>query len=215
MFGWLFKKKEKVKEQVMGQKLTDEEIHEIAKQFGLKYAHVKAIFTVEAGGKSGFLAEDPKIPVTLEEGHIFYKYLKQKGKDVEQIAKQYPTICYPKWTKAHYKRGLEEYNRYLLAKSVNEECAMLATSWGMGQLMGFNYKAAGYSTVKAFVEAMYISEKNQLLAMCSFIAANKGMYDALVTENWAKFAKLYNGPEYAVNKYDEKLKKAFEKYKNL
>jgi len=62
---------------------------------------------------------------------------------------------------------------------------------------------------------MYISEKNQLLAMCSFIAANKGMYDALVTENWAKFAKLYNGPEYAVNKYDEKLKKAFEKYKNL
>lgn len=210
------KKKEvtvnKVEEKKMGVKLADSDFDKIAVEFGLKPAHIRAIFTVEAGGKSGFLTDNPEIPVTLEEGHIFYKYLKQKGRDAVELAKIYPTICYPKWTKEFYKKGLNEYSRYLLAKDVDEECAMLATSWGMGQLMGFNYASAGYKNVKSFVEAMYESEYNQLMAMCKFIQSNKSMYEALKTENWAKFAKLYNGSGYAANKYDEKLKKAFEKW---
>ena len=203
----------KEEEKIMGQRLAEQDIYDIAEEFGLTYAHVKAIFTVEAGGKSGFLADNPKIPVTLEEGHIFYKYLAQKGYDVEDISKRFPSICYQKWTKIFYKKGLAEYDRYLTAKEINEECAMLATSWGMGQIMGFNYAAAGYKNVKDFVEAMYESEKNQLLAMCRFIKSNTKMYKALQAEDWAGFAKLYNGSGYAANKYDEKLKKAYEKYK--
>ena len=223
LFNWLFRKKEntvqqiieKEEEKAMSKKLTDNDIRSIAAEFGLKFAHIKAIFVVEAGGKSGFLADLPDIPVTLEEGHIFYKYLKQKGADAEAIARNYPTICYPRWTKAYYKKGKAEYERYLLAAKIDEECAMMATSWGMGQIMGFNYKAAGYSNIKHFVNAMYVSEKEQLLAMCNFIKSNKTMYNALVNEDWAKFAKLYNGPDYAVNKYDQKLKKAYDTYKNI
>ena len=206
-------KKEEVK--IMGKKLSDEDIRQLASEFNLKFAHIKAIFLVEAGGKSGFLAEDPQIPVTLQEGHIFYKYLKQKGKDVDTIAKNYPTICYPKWTKAYYKKGKAEYERYLLAKKIDEECAMMSTSWGMGQVMGFNYKAAGYDCLKDFVDSMYCSEKDQLLAMCRFIKSNTKMYNALKNEDWATFARLYNGSGYAANKYDEKLKKAFDTYKNI
>lgn len=220
-FSKLFERKEKQKEKVaaeevnvLGQKLADGDFDKIAAEFGLKPAHIRAIFTVEAGGKSGFLADSPEIPVTLEEGHIFYKYLKQKGLDAANIAKNYPTICYAKWTKEFYKKGINEYSRYLLAKEIDEECAMLATSWGMGQLMGFNYASAGYKSIKEFVDAMYESEYNQLRAMCKFISSNKNMYKALQNEDWAKFARLYNGSGYATNKYDEKLKKAFEKYNN-
>ena len=172
--------------------------------------YIRAIFTVEAGGKSGFLKEDENIPVTLEEGHIFYKYLKQKGKNADDIASRYPSICYPKWTKIFYKTGLKEYDRYLLAKSIDEECAMMATSWGMGQVMGFNYKAVGYPDVKSMVDSMYVSERDQLLAMLRFIKSNNKMYTALKEEDWETFAKLYNGSGYKENKYDEKLKKAFE-----
>ncbi len=223
LFSWLFGKKkdtvqpiiEKEEEKPVNKKLTDNDIRDIAANFGLKFAHIKAIFVVEAGGKSGFLAEDPNIPVTLEEGHIFYKYLKQKGRDVDAIARNYPTICYPRWTKAYYKKGKAEYERYLLAAKIDEECAMLATSWGMGQIMGFNYKAAGYTSLNMFVSAMYTSERDQLLAMCKFIKSNTKMYNALKTEDWATFAKLYNGPDYATNKYDQKLKKAFDTYKNI
>ena len=156
--------------------ITENDFIELSSQFNIEVAALKAIFKVEAGGKSGFLKEDPNIPVTLEEGHIFYKYMQEKHKNASEIAKNYPTICYKSWTKQYYKTGLNEYKRYLLAKSLDEECAMMATSWGMGQCMGFNYKACGYPSVKAFVNAMYESERNQLMAMCNFIKSNAKMY---------------------------------------
>ena len=31
-------------------------------------------------------------------------------------------------------------------------------------------------------------------------------------EDWAAFAKSYNGPDYAKNKYDEKIKSAFDTF---
>lgn len=34
----------------------------------------------------------------------------------------------------------------------------------------------------------------------------------LKNKDWAAFAKGYNGPEYAVNKYDVKMKDAYERY---
>lgn len=213
----IFKPKEKekptVKPEVKIEKfLTNEAFDRIAIEFDLKPAHIRAIFEVEAGGRSGFLLADDTKPVTLEEGHIFYKYAKQKGLNVEELCKKYPTICYPKWNKAYYKVGLAEYARYELAKSVNEECAMLATSWGVGQIMGFNYAACGYKNVKAFVEDMYISEEKQLRAMCKFIKSNNKMFNALKNQDWATFACLYNGSAYKQNKYDTKLQLAFNKY---
>lgn len=194
--------------------LTDKSFNDIAKEFGLNPAHIRAIYEVEAGGKSGFLKADNTKPVTLEEGHIFYKYAKKKGLDVNSLCNKYPTICYPKWTKQYYKTGLAEYARYELAKSIDEECAMLGTSWGIGQIMGFNYQQCGYKNVKEFVNDMYISEEKQLRAMCMFIKSNTRMFNALKMEDWATFASLYNGSSYALNKYDTKLKIAYNKYKD-
>lgn len=194
--------------------LTEKSFNNIAKEFNLNPAHIKAIYEVETGGKSGFLKADNSKPVTLEEGHIFYKYTKKKGLNVQDLCNKYPTICYPKWTKKYYKTGLAEYARYELAKSIDEECAMLATSWGIGQLMGFNYQQCGYKNVKDFVNDMYISEENQLRAMCKFIKSNTRMFNALKMEDWATFASLYNGPSYELNKYDTKLKIAYNKYKD-
>ena len=194
--------------------LTDKSFNDIAKEFNLNPAHIRAIYEVEAGGKSGFLKADNTKPVTLEEGHVFYKYAKKKGLNVQDLCNKYPTICYPKWTKKYYKSGLAEYARYELAKSVNEECAMLATSWGIGQIMGFNYQQCGYKNVKDFVNDMYLSEEKQLRAMCMFIKSNTRMFNALKAEDWATFASLYNGSGYELNKYDVKLKIAYNKYKD-
>lgn len=205
------KEKEKEVEEV-SKFITENDFQELATRFNIEVAALKAIFTVEAGGKSGFLKEDPNIPVTLEEGHIFYKYMQEKHKNASEIAKNYPTICYKSWTKQHYKTGLNEYKRYLLAKSLDEECAMMATSWGMGQCMGFNYKACGYNTVKEFVNAMYKSERNQLLAMCNFIKSNQKMYKALQNKDFNTFASIYNGPG-QVEYYGSKLKQVYNKYR--
>ena len=192
--------------------ITENDFYELSKEYGIEVAALKAIFTVEAGGKSGFLKEDPNIPVTLEEGHIFYKYMQEKHKNAAEIAKNYPTICYKSWTKRYYKTGLNEYKRYLKAAEIDEECAMLATSWGIGQCMGFNYKACGYNSVQEFVKAMYESERNQLLAMCNFIKSNNKMYKALQNKDFKTFASIYNGSG-QVDYYGSKLKQAYEKNK--
>ena len=192
--------------------ITENDFIELANKYGIEVAALKAIFTVEAGGKSGFLKEDPNVPVTLEEGHIFYKYMQEKHKNAAEIAKNYPTICYKSWTKQYYKTGLNEYKRYLLAKSLDEECAMMATSWGMGQCMGFNYKACGYNSVKDFVNAMYESERKQLEAMCNFIKSNNKMYTALKNKDFKTFASIYNGPG-QVDYYGSKLEQAYKKHK--
>ena len=206
-------KEEKPQQEVkpVSKYITENDFKELAEQFNIEIAALKAIFKVEAGGKSGFLKEDPNIPVTLEEGHIFYKYLQNKHRNASEIAQKYPTICYKTWTKQYYKTGLNEYKRYLKAAEIDEECAMLATSWGMGQCMGFNYKECGYKSVKEFVNAMYESERNQLLAMCNFIKSNNKMYKALKNKDFNTFASIYNGSG-QVEYYASKLKQAYANY---
>ena len=55
------------------------------------------------------------------------------------------------------------------------------------------------------------SELHQLLLSARIIRTG-GMLPALQQKDWASFAKRYNGPAYAQNKYDEKLAAAYKKY---
>ena len=55
------------------------------------------------------------------------------------------------------------------AMTIDEECALLATSWGIYQIMGFNYTLAGFNTLQDFINAMYRSEKDQLMAFANYI----------------------------------------------
>jgi hypothetical protein len=45
-----------------------------------------------------------------------------------------------------------------------------------------------------------------------FIKINPGMLAALRAKDWAKFAKLYNGPEYMKNNYHTKLALAYASF---
>ena len=74
--------------------------------------------------------------------------------------------------------------------------------------MGFNFKACGYNNVEDYVNAMYVSEGKHLEAFGGFIKS-VNLVRHLVTKDWAAFAKGYNGPAYAQNKYDTKLAAAY------
>lgn len=95
--------------------------------------------------------------------------------------------------------------------ALNEDAALRATSWGKFQILGDNYKAAGYPTVKEFVGAMKSGEGEQLRAFVNFIKS-QGMVDELQRKDWASFAEKYNGPSYKSNKYDKRLEAAYKKY---
>lgn len=183
--------------------LTEGDYLKAANTLGVNVPAVKAVARVESAG-GGFLSNGK--PKTLFEGHHFSKNTNGK------YDKSHPSLSYKNFTRDFYKKnGIEEYARYETARSLDKTAAMLSTSWGMFQIMGFNYKSAGYGSVEEFVNAMHVSEGTQLLAFVNFMKAEK-LDVHLKARDWAAFARSYNGPKYAQNKYDKRLKQAYEAY---
>lgn len=192
------------------EKLTDEDFRLVAMLLDCETAALKAVQKVETGGRGGFFA--PGKPAILFEGHIFWNQLKKRGIDPAKYAAANGNILYPKWEKGHYKGGLGEYDRLEQARKIHREAADASASWGMFQIMGFNFAACGEKSVESFVAAMCESERKQLILSGRFIYGNRNMCNALQDKAWARFAKLYNGPAYAANHYDTKLSTAYKQY---
>ena len=197
----------------MKDKLTNEMIKDLANRLGIEPALLKAVQIVEAAGRDGFLSDGR--PQILFEGHIMYKEFHKKfpDRDLAYLCKKFSMVFYPKWDKSKYFGGLGEYKRLELAKEIDEECALKATSWGMFQIMGFNHNLCGCKDVFDFVHKMSESHANQLELMYYFMN-NSGCLKELKEKDWAGFAKKYNGPGYAQNAYDQKLRNAYENFKN-
>lgn len=205
-------------------KLCEEDFIEAAELLNCEVAAIKAVIAVETGDRGGFLLNkdvDPlsqnpdeysKYPIILFEGHIFYRQLKNKGINPENfINTDTADILYKSWTKAYYGSKWGEYDKLNRACQINDEAALLSCSYGLGQIMGFNYKACGYKSVFDFVTGMGESEGKQLLAFCNFIKSNKKLLDSIISKDWKIFAYNYNGPEYFKNSYDKKLEQAYIK----
>lgn len=197
----------------MKDKLTNEMIKDLANRLGIEPALLKAVQLVEAAGRDGFLADGR--PQILFEGHIMYKEFHKKfpDRDLDYLCKRFSMVFYPKWDKSKYFGGLGEYKRLELAEEIDEECALKATSWGMFQIMGFNHNLCGCKDVFDFVHKMSESHEKQLELMYYFMN-NSGCLKELKEKDWAGFAKKYNGPGYAQNAYDQKLRNAYENFKN-
>lgn len=189
--------------------ISDNDYKKAAEELGVEVAVIKAVKEVETGGRGGFL--EPNKPTILFEGHIFWSQLKKLDLNPENYVKGNEEILYPKWTKAHYLGGKKEYYRLERAIGINREAALKSASWGMFQIMGFNYKSCGCLSVEDFVAKNKISEGIQLDLFVNFIKTNK-LEPYLIKKDWAGFACKYNGPEYRENKYDEKLIAAYKKY---
>ena len=54
-----------------------------------------------------------------------------------------------KWTKSHYKGDMGEYERLKKALAIHEKAAACSASWGLFQIMGFNYAAGPFFIVFA------------------------------------------------------------------
>lgn len=194
-------------------KLTNDMIKELGNSLNLEPALLKAVILVEGAGRDGFLPDGR--PQILFEGHIMYKEFHKKfpDRDLAYLCKKFSTVFYPKWDKSKYFGDLREYKRLELAKEIDEECALKATSWGMFQIMGFNHNLCGCKDVFDFVHKMSESHEKQLELMYYFMN-NSGCLKELKEKDWAGFAKKYNGPGYAQNAYDQKLRNAYENFKN-
>lgn len=188
--------------------LTEDDFVCMAMLLDCEVATIKAVQEVESAG-CGFVERN--LPTILFEGHIFWNELKKKGIDPEQYARGNEDILYCKWTKGHYKGGISEYDRLNRAIDIDKDCALQSASWGMFQVMGFNYACCGEHCVSEFVDKMCISEYWHLIMFGRFIRSNK-LVKYLQDKDWANFARRYNGPAYEQNKYDRKLAQAYRKW---
>lgn len=193
--------------------MSDKEFFkELGRYLNCEPAALKAIEELESGGRGGFLPSGR--PQILFEGHQFYKRLKESHSEAfaKQIQSRLPNICYPKWDKKQYKGGEAEWERLIIARSVDPIIADMSASWGIGQVMGFNYAACDCNSVVEFVDKMCKSKESQLELWFRFLKNTPACINALRKKDWASFAKNYNGPGYAQNKYDTKLANAYAKY---
>lgn len=113
--------------------------------------------------------------------------------------------------KGHYYGGIREYERLEKAREIHKEAADASTSWGMFQVMGFNYVMCGYGSVDEMVKDMCSGEDKQLEAFARFIKLAE-LRPNLERKDWTGFAKRYNGPRYAQNHYDKKLEEAYLRF---
>lgn len=193
-------------------KLTNEMIVALANDLGLEPALLKAVQLVEGAGRDGFLVDGR--PQILFEGHIMYKEIKNKfGLDKSVAAqKSYPTICFPKWDKSKYLGGANEYKRLEIAKKLDEECALKSASWGIGQIMGFNFEYCECKDVFEFVEKMKESPKSQLDLWFKFFKNYGNCLEYIRKKDWKAFTRVYNGNG-QVDMYSQKLENAYNNFK--
>lgn len=108
------------------------------------------------------------------------------------------------------------FEQHIYNKAINGRYGVgdprkLSTSYGAFQIMGFNYKLAGFSSVEEMVSRMN-DPQAQIEAFANYIKNRPAVHRALQRHDWQTFARIYNGPGYAKNNYDNKISTAFNKF---
>lgn len=188
----------------MGKGLTTSDFHAAAALLGVDVPTVMAVAEVESAG-AGFLP-DGQVKI-LFEAHIFSRLTRGA------YNRSHPEISSAGWDRTLYKGGAQEHTRLQAAVALDRNAALQSASWGMFQIMGFNYARCGFANVQEFVNAMVRSEGEHLQAFCRFVRSMR-LDDELQRRDWAAFAAGYNGASFAANRYDTRLAQAYTRFNN-
>ena len=186
--------------------MTETDLQAAAKRSGIPLAAIKALFDIEAP-RGAFNADGT--PSILFERHKFYEGLiKIKWiTKAKEWAKAYPDICNP--LSGGYGTYSAQNARLDKAAKLNRDVALESTSWGCGQVMGFNWQSLGYDSIQHFINKMYESEAAQFEAVLKYIEVNN-LKRHILNKNWDAFALGYNGPLYKKNNYATRLAAAYK-----
>lgn len=183
-------------------RLSAAQIAAEATALGVPPPLVGAVYDVESGGRGMDAATG--LPIILYEPHVFSRltgHVHDAG---------HPSISYRAWkTRPYPKTQTERWDQMLAAMAFDPGAALQSASWGLGQVMGFNFATCGFGDVWAFARRMASGEGAQFGAMLDFIE-KKGLLPALKRKDWRAVASGYNGSG-QVDLYAGKLAKAYAK----
>lgn len=181
-----------------GRGLSEIDYRDAAKALGVEVAAIQAVAEVETSGAA--FDEDGR-PRILFERHYFHRLT--GGRHAAKHARI---------SNKHgggYGKFSSQYPKLEEAFRLDPDAALRSASWGRFQIMGDNFRAAGFDCVCDFVLAHVRAESGHLTAFVNFVSSHKSMAHALATKHWADFARAYNGKGYKLNDYDNKMAKAY------
>lgn len=193
-------------------------IDDLARRMEVEPQVLRAILRVEAGAEG--LSEGRPI-IRLEVHHLWRRVPPALRPQVDQhfratgprpweghVWRRDPNST--SWMRMH-RPGLEgqraEWEALTLARSIDENAAIEATSWGGGQILGRYWSELGFSSATHFAEAM-ASEAEQLKAMATFLVQVAQVVEAMRAKDWEAIALRYNGPG-QVEWYAQQLAEAY------
>ncbi|HEX2866108.1 MAG TPA: N-acetylmuramidase domain-containing protein [Ignavibacteriales bacterium] len=97
----------------------------------------------------------------------------------------------------------------------DHELLLMSYSYGIAQIMGWQYPYIGYRSIYDMVMDYEESEDNQVKNFCLFCQNYRDgrFLKALQELNYRLIANMYNGAAFERNRYDEKLKHFFNQAK--
>jgi hypothetical protein len=186
-------------------KQSANEIAAVARRLRVEPAALLAVATVESGGIAFASINGRKEPLIRFEGHYFDRRLtgeKQKLARDAGLADPTPGVV------ANPASQAARWAMLTRAAAIDRKAAHESTSWGIGQVMGAHWAWLGYTSVAALVEEARGGVAGQARLMARYIG-KAGLAEALRAHDWVAFARGYNGPAYARNRYDARLRKTY------
>lgn len=191
---------------------------------GIVHPHIaEAVFRVESGGKA--FASDGRLVIRLEL-HQFRKYLgdnalfdtyfaydPQQG-HLDQRWRRSPNDA---WQPSHLgSRDFDANQRYEwevfgFAAKFNRDAALLSSSMGSAQVMGFHYARIGYPSAEAMFTAFQRSADLQTVGFFNYCVSDPALFAAMQQGNWTEIARRYNGDSKQVPVYVQLMKDAYQR----
>ncbi|SDR15813.1 N-acetylmuramidase domain-containing protein [Pseudovibrio sp. Tun.PSC04-5.I4] len=190
---------------------TDTLLRREADRLGCEMAVLQAVLDVESKGAS--YDRDGRL-ILLPEKHVFYREL-PKSKRGRAVALG---LAAKRWKKANYK-GLGKsgsdarWDRLQAMADLDVTAALKSCSYGLAQIMGFNFAQCGYRSAQEFVLGLASSTEAQVKAFLAFLE-NSGLRDALRAKDFRAIARIYNGKG-QVDYYAGLLQQAYAKFAAL
>lgn len=188
-----------------------ETLAQFARDLNVDPAALMAVVHVESGGRLSTKVRGRQEPLIRFEGHYFDRFLEG---DALLQARQVK-LADPK--AGRVKNPRKQADRWDLldrAIAINRIAALSSTSWGVGQVMGSHWKWLGYGSVDAMVAVARSGVAGQVSILVRYVD-KAGLAKALRQQDWAAFARTYNGPAYRRNRYDTRMEKAFKRYSKI
>lgn len=181
---------------------------QLARQKNFAPAALLALAEIESGGDAFAMIDGKREPIIRFEGHYFDRRLsgsKQAQARAAGLASPHAGAIRNPASQASRWKMLR------LAASIDRVAAYESVSWGMGQVMGAHWQWLGFASVEALVQQCRRSPAGQIDLMLRYID-KAGLAPSLRARDWTAFARGYNGPQFAKNRYDRKLAAAFKKH---